>query len=387
VSAPPPTDDAETDVLRPAGAPPPGGPDEPEPEPGRQLGWGMLLGILVLVAVAGAIAAVYFATRDDSGSAATTASTTTAAAATVLPPTRVFVPDVTGLKQDEATQRLGNAHLVPVVEFAPTKKATGRVVSQKPKAGKRAKRGSSVTLVVDRGAPKLAVPDVTGMKAADAKAKLTDAGLKTQTTQVTSTDQPAGTVVSQAPAAGADTARGAAVTLSVARAPAGGTTAAQTTNAQATTSRTPTTQTTTAPPQPAAATVPDLRGATLQQATQALIDAGLLATLQYVPGDDPLGTILDQSPDAGTSAKPRSHVTVNLSAGPGQKEQETVPDASGQSLDQAVSTMNGAGLRLIFEKLPVPTRAQVGKVVEQTPAAGQTAPKNAQILVYIGVEK
>jgi serine/threonine-protein kinase len=133
--------------------------------------------------------------------------------------------------------------------------------------------------------------------------------------------------------------------------------------------------------------VPDLSGAPLQQATQSLIDADLLATLQYVPGDDPLGTILAQSPAAGGSLKPRSHVTVNLSSGPGTKEQRPVPDASGQTLDQAVATMNGAGLRLIFEKLPVSTRAQVGKVVEQTPAAGGTAPRNAQVLVYVGVER
>jgi beta-lactam-binding protein with PASTA domain len=64
-----------------------------------------------------------------------------------------------------------------------------------------------------------------------------------------------------------------------------------------------------------------------------------------------------------------------------------VPDATGQTLDQAVSTLNAAGLRLIFVKLPVATRAQVGKVVEQTPAAGKTAPKNAQVLVYLGVTR
>jgi hypothetical protein len=36
-------------------------------------------------------------------------------------------------------------------------------------------------------------------------------------------------------------------------------------------------------------------------------------------------------------------------------------------------------------KVPVTTRAQVGKVVEQTPLAAKTAPTNAQVLVYLGV--
>jgi beta-lactam-binding protein with PASTA domain len=123
----------------------------------------------------------------------------------------------------------------------------------------------------------------------------------------------------------------------------------------------------------------------VQAASQALIGANLLATISYVPGTDPLGTVISQAPAAGGTAKARSHVTVNASSGPNAKEQATVPDAVGQELQQAVSTMNGAGLRLIFVKVPVTTRASVGKVVEQTPLAGKTAPKNAQVLVYLGV--
>jgi beta-lactam-binding protein with PASTA domain len=77
-------------------------------------------------------------------------------------------------------------------------------------------------------------------------------------------------------------------------------------------------------------------------------------------------------------------VTINASSGPGQKPQATVPDATGQTLTQAVSTMNGAHLRLIFAKVPVTDRALAGKVVEQTPSAGKRAPENAQVLVYLG---
>ena len=67
--------------------------------------------------------------------------------------------------------------------------------------------------------------------------------------------------------------------------------------------------------------------------------------------------------------------------------QQTVPDVVGQSLEQAVQTLNSSQLRLIFVKVPVTTRAQVGKVVEQTPLPGKTAPTNAQVLVYLGVLK
>lgn len=377
MTAPLPPDDAETRIVH-GGAPPlPAGPDDLEPGPSRQLGWGMLLGILVLVAVAGAIAALYFATRDDNTKAATssTAATTTNRAA-VLPAARVFVPDVTGLKQDDATRRLGGVQLVPVVEFKSTEQATGLVISQDPKAGKRAERGSNVTVFVDRDAPTLAIPDVTGLKVADARTRLSAAGFETQMTEVTMAGKPPGTVVSQAPAAGDGADKGTVVTLSIARgAPAA------TTSTQAAT----TTAASTTPAQPTTATVPDLSGGELQAATQALIGANLLASVQYVPSEDPLGSVVEQAPAAGGSAKTLSHVTVNVSSGPGEKEQKSVPDTVGHTLDQAVSTLNAAGLRLIFVKLPVTTRAQVGKVVEQTPAAGKTAPKNAQVLVYLGV--
>jgi len=103
-----------------------------------------------------------------------------------------------------------------------------------------------------------------------------------------------------------------------------------------------------------------------------------------VPAQDPLGTVVAQSPTSGQTAKRRSHVTVNASSGPGEKEQKVVPDAGGETLDDAVVTMNGAGLRLVFAKVGVTDRAQAGKVVEQTPRARQTAPQNAQVLVYIG---
>jgi beta-lactam-binding protein with PASTA domain len=44
-----------------------------------------------------------------------------------------------------------------------------------------------------------------------------------------------------------------------------------------------------------------------------------------------------------------------------------------------------AGLRLIFVKKTVTQRRLAGHVVEQTPAAGSTAPRNARVLVYMGV--
>jgi beta-lactam-binding protein with PASTA domain len=80
-------------------------------------------------------------------------------------------------------------------------------------------------------------------------------------------------------------------------------------------------------------------------------------------------------------------VTINASSGPGQKTEENVPDVAGKTIPQAVAAMQQAGLRLIFVKKTVTDRSLAGTVVEQTPAAGKTAPKNAQVLVYMGAFK
>lgn len=377
---PPPPDDEPTNVLEP---PPPG-----EPPPSRRLGWGLLLGVLVLVAVAAAAIAAYFAGRDGSSdSAATTVATRPAptTTATLLPAGRVIVPDVTGLQENAAAARLGSAQLTPKVQTKATPKPTGIVVAQMPPGGKQTRKGGTVTIVVDRGAPSVAVPALTGVTAATAVKRLADAGLKAQTTQVTAA-KPAGTVVSQAPPAGKKLKRGSVVTLSVARRkPAAAKTTTVTTTAATTTTSPPTSTAQTTQPQPASATVPDLSGTDVQAASQALARANLRASIAYVPGTDPLGTVEQQEPSAGSTAKPMSHVTVNASGGPHANQQETVPNTVGQTLDRAVSTLNGAGLRLIFVKVPTTSRAAVGTIVEQTPLPGKTAPKNAQVLVYLGV--
>jgi beta-lactam-binding protein with PASTA domain len=56
-------------------------------------------------------------------------------------------------------------------------------------------------------------------------------------------------------------------------------------------------------------------------------------------------------------------------------------------LQEALSTLNGAHLRLIYLKYPVTSQAQAGKVVQQSPLEGAKAPQNAQVVVYLGAYK
>jgi beta-lactam-binding protein with PASTA domain len=130
--------------------------------------------------------------------------------------------------------------------------------------------------------------------------------------------------------------------------------------------------------------VPDLSGAQFQSAAQRLSQLGLLVSVQYVPGEEPFEAVRAQSPPAGASTAANAHVTLSLSRGPSDLPLRTVPNLGGRTLDAAVAQTQAAGLRILFLRRPLATRQQAGKIVEQTPPAGSTAPRNGQVLVYLG---
>jgi serine/threonine-protein kinase len=246
--------------------------------------------------------------------------------------------------------------------------------------------GSNVTTTVVTTSGTAAVgkpmPKLTGTKLDAAKATLLTLGIQPTITPQTST-QPAGTILAQAPEGGTTLTRGTPVTLVVARA----TSQATTTSTQATTTaQTTTAATTTAatPPPPQTSTVPDVSNQTEAAAVQSLNREGIIASIAFIPGSDPLGTVEGQAKQAGTTVPYHSHMQINISSGPGDKPKEQVPNVIGQPLQQALSSINGANLRLLYLKFPVASRSQAGKIVQQTPLGGAQAPRNAQVLVYLG---
>jgi serine/threonine-protein kinase len=295
------------------------------------------------------------------------------------------VPRVVGLKEQPALLRLAQLGLRPKEVFKPTRQPKGVVVSQKPKEATEVKKGSRVRIVIDSGASRVAVPDLKGKSFADARAALDKLGLDSTRTQVTS-GKPAGTVVDQAPRPGSKLAKGSTVTLSVAKARAAAPTTTaqqqQTTTAAATTTAPATT--TAQPTQPQNATMPDVTQQTEAAAVQAMNDAGILPSIVFIPGDDPLGTVEQQAKPAGTSVPYHSHVQINVSSGPGDKPAQQVPNVIGQTLDQAVASLNGAKLRLLYVKYPVSVRSKAGQIVQQSPLGGSKVPQNGQVLVFVG---
>jgi len=235
-------------------------------------------------------------------------------------------------------------------------------------------------------APKVAVPRFVGMKEADALVRAGQVGLQPKEV-FKPTKAPKGVVTSQNPPEGSELAHGATVTLVVDSPPKTTTTA--TTTQATTTSATTTAPTTTAaaPPQPQTATVPDVTGQKEAAAVQSFGNAGILASIVFVPGSDPLGTVEQQAKPAGTTVPFHSHVQINLSRGPNNNPSAAVPNVVGKTLPEAVSALNASHLRLIYVKYPVTSQAQAGKVVQQSPLSGGQAPQNAQVVVYLGAFK
>jgi beta-lactam-binding protein with PASTA domain len=220
----------------------------------------------------------------------------------------------------------------------------------------------------------VAVPQLVGLTRQAAVVQLGHAGLRPKV-QIRTTGAKDGLVVEQRPVQAKKVALGSTVLVLLDResAPAQQTTSAQTT--------THTTATTPAPPQ---ASVPDVTRKPEADAVAALSRAGLRASIVFVPSSDDLGTVEAQSKPAGTRLAGKSHVQLNLSGGNGKFPPETVPNVIGKPTSDAVVALNVAQLRLLYERVPVTTAASDGKVVEQSPLAGDKAPQHAQVVVYVG---
>jgi serine/threonine-protein kinase len=136
-------------------------------------------------------------------------------------PPKIPVPDVTGLDGELAGRLIAAAGLtVSQVESVQAAAPRGIAMVTRPPATSVQPPGAPVMVVVSRGAPTIAVPDLLGMSQADARARLEGEGLQlgTVTRRRTGEANP-GTVVAQHPGASTLAAPGTVVDIVVARSP------------------------------------------------------------------------------------------------------------------------------------------------------------------------
>ncbi|WP_434582117.1 Stk1 family PASTA domain-containing Ser/Thr kinase [Carbonactinospora thermoautotrophica] len=136
-------------------------------------------------------------------------------------PERYHVPPLKGLTEEEATRALAESNLAKgqVIREYDADVPEGEVIRSDPPAGTALKRGTSVNLVISKGAEPVDVPQVINMPLDQAMAKLREAGLKGEVVKrVDVPFVPDNTVVNQDPKFGR-LPKGSTVKLTVTKGP------------------------------------------------------------------------------------------------------------------------------------------------------------------------
>jgi serine/threonine-protein kinase len=197
------------------------------------------------------------------------------------------------------------------------------------------------------------VPDVTGKTVAQATQTLTPLGLKLSVTkQVIDASKPKGTIVSQNPGAGEKLEKDGTVEVTVSQG----------------------TQT---------VSVPNVVGLTQDQAAAALTAVGLKQgdTTQAYSSVVESGKVVSQSPNGGQQASKGSQVSLVVSKG---SQMISVPNVNGMAQDAATQSLTSAGFKADVQTQNTSDTTQVGRVLNQSPAAGEMIAKGATVTIVVG---
>ncbi|HXN38024.1 MAG TPA: Stk1 family PASTA domain-containing Ser/Thr kinase [Solirubrobacteraceae bacterium] len=270
------------------------------------------------------------------------------------PSSSVSVPNVVGQSEQAAGATLRQAGLSPVASLASNAAVpSGLVVSQSPQAGDDAKKGARVSIVVSQGPASAALVDVDGQSAAQAGALLRKAGFKPTTKGQASATIKAGLVIATEPPAGTELQVGSEVTLLVSSGPA-------------------------------PVRVPDVVGQSQTAAEATLSNAELsVGTVnKQVSSTQAPGTVLSQSPTAGSSLHAGEKVELTVAQAP---KPVTMPNVVGAAEAAAVAALEHLGLAVHKVSHPTSEQPQVGVVLEQAPPPGGHVRKGATVQITVGV--
>lgn len=195
------------------------------------------------------------------------------------------------------------------------------------------------------------VPDVAGLSVPDAEATLDGSGMRlTVSSSEYSETAPLDTVIRQDPAAGS----GAFLRLPVSVVTSLG---------------------------PERYDVPDVRGRTVAEATDAITGTKLSVAGQAAAFDEEIeaGLVVGTDPPAGTVSKPQAPVTLVVSQGPPPRP---VPDVLGKPAAEAQAALEGAGLA-VQQREEFSDRFAAGTIASVDPAVGTEVAKGSTVAVVV----
>jgi beta-lactam-binding protein with PASTA domain/predicted Ser/Thr protein kinase len=128
--------------------------------------------------------------------------------------------------------------------------------------------------------------------------------------------------------------------------------------------------------------VPDVLSQNRQSAEAELRANGFGVAVDQAPSDNTArGLVMAQDPDPGVEAPKGSTVRITISTGP---ESVTVPDVVGQDEDSARATLEEAGFRVEVREQEVDDPFLQGFVVDQNPAGGVRADPGSTVRIVVG---
>lgn len=200
----------------------------------------------------------------------------------------INVPDVVGKSSVVAQQILEDKNLrVKIVEANDDSVPAGQVVSQYPEAGAKVKEQRLVTITVSKGGQELTMPDLKSMSRSNAEEKLKKMGLKLGAVFEENSKEPAGTVINQDPRSGSKITKGQTVDITVSLGEK---------NKEI--------------------TVQNYTGLSVDSAKSNLEANGLsLGGISEEASTRPKGTVIGQSPSAGSTTTEGGSVSLIISSG------------------------------------------------------------------------
>jgi eukaryotic-like serine/threonine-protein kinase len=278
--------------------------------------------------------------------------------------TSTGVPNVKNELEVDAKTQLENAGFkVDVVARVHRLAPAHRVLEQDPLASPPAEQAQLdcgfltffcskpiVHLTVSAGPGQATVPDLRGLPRSEAKQKLENRGFEVTFVSASSGSVPAANVISTDPIGGSDARVGSLVTVTVSSGPR-------------------------------LVTVPAVVGRSSDAAKQAIKGRGLNYAVSFAQSQKQSGTVLSQSPDAGTRVSVGDTVAIVVSQG---VQKVTVPNVIGDLRSNAVSTLRGRGFSVAVNVVDTSVPSQDGRVTDQFPAPGSKLAKGDEVTIFVG---
>ena len=183
----------------------------------------------------------------------------------------------------------------------------GTIIRQNPKAGRTVKEGQKITLTVSLGTQYVTVPETKNMVAEDAEQTLKDMGLNVLQKPMQDNTVASGSVIYSSPAAGETVEGGSTVILYTSRAVAQST-----------------------------VMVPSLTGKTIEDARNDVRDLNVSIRTVDQASSEPAGTVLSQTPAAGSEVRISAVITLVVSTGVPETPVETpTPDTGDGQIQES----------------------------------------------------